>query len=300
MDIRQSNQYANFMKSLGWKVEHVGKWQAFVKPFPLLGSFIKIQRIGNPIPWEEIRQLAKKHRAYRVIIEPSEEFKNPQNTKYQIQDTIHSPSKTIHIDLTSSEETIFHRFNPTTRRAVRKAQKNNVTIEQSNNIEAFIRLKTKHMFPLGFLMGREIRKLWNAFRPQDARLLLAYQTVVPISPPIRRISNRPEIKPHAMRHYNNTYYCSDLLGGILLLFHHHTAYYWHAAATNEGKRLFTPTLLVWEALKLAKKRGCKVFDFEGVYDERFQKDTKNWRGFTRFKSGFGGREIELPPPLDLH
>jgi lipid II:glycine glycyltransferase (peptidoglycan interpeptide bridge formation enzyme) len=49
--------------------------------------------------------------------------------------------------------------------------------------------------------------------------------------------------------------------------------------------------LVWEALKLAKKRGCRIFDFEGIYDERFPKAAASWKGFTKFKEGFGGEKI---------
>ncbi len=73
------------------------------------------------------------------------------------------------------------------------------------------------------------------------------------------------------------------------------AYYWLAAATNLGKKLFAPTLLVWEVLKTAKKNGCEVFDFEGIYDERYP--IKSWLGFTKFKEGFGGKEILYPPSL---
>jgi len=299
MDIRQSQQYANHMRSLGWKVERVGKWNAFIKSFPFIGSFIKIQRIDNPIPWKEIEELQKKHRAFRMVIEPDLNTKlEIRNLKLEILNSPFSPTKTIHIDLAPTEETIFKRFKESTRRAVRRAQKNKVTIEQSNNIEEFIRLKTRSMFPVGYFMGRDIRKLWNAFRPKNAKVLFAYKTVV-------MVSNRNEKMSQSMKslyfnsHYDDTYHRSGLLGGILLLFHEQTAYYWHAAATPEGKKLFAPTLLVWEALKLSKKRGCKTFNFEGIYDERFPDSFKKWRGFTKFKKGFGGTEIEYPEPFAI-
>jgi len=38
-----------------------------------------------------------------------------------------------------------------------------------------------------------------------------------------------------------------------------------------------------------KRRGCRWFDFDGLYDERYQ-PTEAWQGFTRFKLGFGGQE----------
>jgi len=44
--------------------------------------------------------------------------------------------------------------------------------------------------------------------------------------------------------------------------------------------------------KLAKKMGCKIFDFEGIYDDRFP--LKSWLGFSRFKKSFGGLEVEYP------
>jgi lipid II:glycine glycyltransferase (peptidoglycan interpeptide bridge formation enzyme) len=70
----------------------------------------------------------------------------------------------------------------------------------------------------------------------------------------------------------------------------------YACSTKQANKLSAPSLLVWEGVKLAKKKGCKVFDFEGIYDERY-KATKSWKGFTRFKMGFGGKVITYPPTL---
>jgi len=91
-------------------------------------------------------------------------------------------------------------------------------------------------------------------------------------------------------------YEKKIVAGVLLLFCDKTAYYWQAATTEKGKKLLAPTLIVWEAIKLAKKKGCENFDFEGIYDERFPKN-RSWLGFTHFKEGFRGKEIEFPLPL---
>jgi peptidoglycan pentaglycine glycine transferase (the first glycine) len=53
-----------------------------------------------------------------------------------------------------------------------------------------------------------------------------------------------------------------------------------------------PYFIVWEAMKEAKKRGCKIWDFEGIYDARWP--NKSWLGFSHFKKSFGGEEIEFP------
>ena len=84
----------------------------------------------------------------------------------------------------------------------------------------------------------------------------------------------------------------EILSAILMIFTKDIAYYMYAASTDEGKKLFSPTINAWAAIKLAKKLKSKVFDFEGIYDERFP--IKSWQGFTRFKKSFGGREVEYP------
>jgi lipid II:glycine glycyltransferase (peptidoglycan interpeptide bridge formation enzyme) len=44
-------------------------------------------------------------------------------------------------------------------------------------------------------------------------------------------------------------------------------------------------LIQWEAILDAKIKGFKFYDFWGV-------DEKKWPGITRFKTGFGGKEVE--------
>ena len=65
-------------------------------------------------------------------------------------------------------------------------------------------------------------------------------------------------------------------------------------ATKEGKKLFAPPLLVWEALKVSKQRKMKRFDFVGVWDERLPRGNDSWKGFTKFKEGFGGNQVHYP------
>ena len=266
MDIRQSQEYAGFMRLIGWQVEKVGQWQAFIKKFPLIGSLIKIQRISSPVPYNEIKTLAQKLRAFKTVIEFDEI--NPKykilNTKYKICHSPFLPTKTILIDLKRPESEIFNSFSPEKRRAVRRAEKNKLTVKEGS-VEEFISLKRrslleKFILPIG--EQKDILALNKAFSLKIS-FFIAY-------------SPRP-------------------VAGILLLFHQKTAYYWQAASLNKGKKLSVPSLLVWEALKLSKQKGCEIFDFEGIYDERFP--INSWKGFTKFKQGFGGKEIEFSKPL---
>jgi lipid II:glycine glycyltransferase (peptidoglycan interpeptide bridge formation enzyme) len=72
----------------------------------------------------------------------------------------------------------------------------------------------------------------------------------------------------------------------------------YAASSKKGKKLYAPTLNTWEAIRLSKKKGSSIYDFEGIYDSRFP--LKTWRGFTRFKKSFGGKEIKYPGAFVKH
>jgi lipid II:glycine glycyltransferase (peptidoglycan interpeptide bridge formation enzyme) len=79
------------------------------------------------------------------------------------------------------------------------------------------------------------------------------------------------------------------LAGSLVLMHDGIAYYHYAGATKEGNKLDLPYLVVWKAMQEVKKRGCVFWDFEGIYDARWP--NKDWKGFSRFKKSFGGKEV---------
>lgn len=272
MEIQQSPPYASYITSLGWQVEKIDGSNLFLKHFPLLGSFAKLQRCTKLPETSKLFPVLSKYHAKRLSVEP--DFGIPQHTfsawinivssHVQIISTHYISTKTIRVDLDGSHEEIFSRFSEAKRRAVRRAQKNHITIQPSSHIEDLIRIKNRSAGFLGFITTYGIKKLWPLFAPENAEILLAYQ---------------------------NTKQC---IGGILLLYWDDIAYYWIAGATREGKKLFAPTLLVWEAMKLSKKRGMKIFDFIGVWDERIPKENKAWLGFTKFKEGFGGKEIYYP------
>lgn len=257
------------MRRLGWQVEKIDDVHAYIKKFFLLPAIIKIQRPQNLPSQEKLAQLAKKYRTKSVIIEPASQLEVKHlNFKTLSDPYIHS--KTIHIDLTPPQKIIFDRFSSAKRRAVRRAQKTGVTVEISDDIETFMKLKNKTsgLF-LGFLTTHGFTKhLWKTFYPDHARVILA------------KLHNR-------------------YVAGILLLYSHNVAYYWMAAANRTGKKSFAPSLLVWEALKFAKKKRLKLFDFEGVYDERFPRRSRDWQGFSKFKEGFGGTPVYYPQAIQL-
>jgi len=174
------------------------------------------------------------------------------------------PTKTIRVDVRGEENEIFSRLSEAKRRAVRRAQKNGVTVSVSKNIDALIRLKNRSAGFLGFITTAGAQKLWAALPDTKKAVLLAYTAD------------------------------KQLVGGIMLICWSNIAYYWIAGALPKGKKLFAPTLLVWEALKESKHLGCKALDFVGVWDERHPDKNHEWKGFTKFKEGFGGETLYYP------
>ncbi len=264
-DLRQTPQYAKYMKALGWDIEKINNDYVYLKKIPLFGKIAKLQRPSKEIFNFKFSIYNKSQNITALYIEPS------QNTRYKIPNifklarSAFLPSKTIQIDLTKSEEQLLKEMKPKTRYNIKIASKRGVVVRKSQDIAVFINLwKSSVRRRLALPQDKEIGALWEAFAGK-ACLLLAY--------------------------HNN-----DLVAGVLTVKSPDTAFYMYAASTKEGKKLFAPTLVAWEAIRLAKQKGGKIFDFEGVFDERYP-STRSWRGFTKFKEGFGGKIVEFPKTL---
>lgn len=248
---------------MGWHAAEVDGSTIIFRYFPLYGALAKLQRPTRLPSPDMLNKLLKEKRIRRITVEPDvtvsqQAFDAWRKKLPGAYGDPFLPTKTIVVDLRTTEDEIFKRFSEAKRRAVRRAEKNGVIVKESSDIQSLISIKSKSAGLFGSITTYGIRKLWSLFSPEHASILLAQH------------------------------------GGVLLVFWQDSAYYWIAGATREGKKLFTPTLLVWEALKLSKKRGYKQFDFVGVWDERLPRGNDSWKGFTKFKEGFGGTPLYYP------
>lgn len=271
MEIQQSSYYAAFITSLGWKVETVDRSFVFIKPFPLIGGLAKLQRVSKLPSVSKLMQTLKRHHVRTLAIEPSSSMNHAlfhawirkAQKHIRINTDYYIPTKTIRVDLTPSEKEIFHRFTEAKRRAVRKAIKNNITITQTEDVNTFFRIKNQSAGLFGWITTHGMDKLWNVLPVQNKLILLAYAGDTPVT-------------------------------GVFMILWNKISYYWIAGATKQGKKLFAPTYIIWEALRESKKRGCRSFDFIGVWDERLPTKNHEWKGFTKFKEGFGGMPLYYP------
>jgi lipid II:glycine glycyltransferase (peptidoglycan interpeptide bridge formation enzyme) len=92
-------------------------------------------------------------------------------------------------------------------------------------------------------------------------------------------------------------YKGNIIAASYGIFWSDIAFYHHAALLPEYKKVPASYLLQWEAIKEAKKRGCKIYDFWGYADP--QKNPKHpYSGPTLFKMGFGGYKEEYVKTQD--
>jgi lipid II:glycine glycyltransferase (peptidoglycan interpeptide bridge formation enzyme) len=258
MDLRQSKEFAQYMKLSGWLVEKIDGGYLYLRKLPFLPPLImKFQYPQPPIPFEKIEELAKRYKPLQIEIQPLKKETGLKKFGYHLVGGGGHVSKTLQIDLTTSEKKIFSQMKKDARYGIRKAEKESLQIIEVLDLEKFHRTWRKSIGWRKYVPSlKTLTRLKKAFS-QKAIFLLA----------------------------------NDLAGTVILLTHN-TAYYYYAFTSQEGRKKYAQYLLVWQAIKLAKKKGCKIFDFEGVYDQRFP--NKSWQGFSHFKKSFGGKEIEYP------
>ncbi|MBU0546584.1 peptidoglycan bridge formation glycyltransferase FemA/FemB family protein [Patescibacteria group bacterium] len=89
----------------------------------------------------------------------------------------------------------------------------------------------------------------------------------------------------------------EIVASGIFIFWQGIAFYHHGASSLKYSKIPIPYLLQWEAIKEAKKRGCKLFNFWGIAPEKNK--SHPWAGLSLFKKGFGGYEKEYVSAQDF-
>ncbi|MEK7664069.1 MAG: peptidoglycan bridge formation glycyltransferase FemA/FemB family protein [Patescibacteria group bacterium] len=92
-------------------------------------------------------------------------------------------------------------------------------------------------------------------------------------------------------------YKGQLIAASYGIFWSNIAFYHHAALLPEYKKIPAAYLLQWQAIKEAKKKGCKIYDFWG-YSDPIKNPKHPYSGPTLFKMGFGGYKDEYVKTQD--
>lgn len=274
-DYRQYSEYNSFLEKKGWRLEEVSNTFVLIHRLPLLGSVIKIKRGDSEISLSELDKLARRFAALFIKLElnlindepgVSPRLEALKKFGYQPSQWAFCPTKTIYIDLTLSLEELLAQTAKDVRRYLRQNQKKNFVFCQDKTLEDFYPLILEAGKSRGYLVPKieDFKMQWGSFG-RDMKVLLGYKD-------------------------------GELFGGSLTLCREEMAFGIHLAVSGEGLRQHFSYSLLWESIKIAKQAGCKILDLDGIYDPRYRAHS-SWRGLTRFKKKFGGREVEFVGPF---
>lgn len=174
------------------------------------------------------------------------------------------------LDLEKTEEELLGNMRKTTRYLIKKGEKRGLEIvktEKPSDMNAFLNLYKKTARKHRFVPHQGIKEEFAVFKKESQAVLF-----------LAKFKKR-------------------VISGVLVIFYGKSAVYHHGATDPQFERLSPSYLLQWEAIKEAKRRGQKIYNFWGISPDN--KPHHPWVGLTLFKKGFGGRKVEFMHAKDL-
>jgi lipid II:glycine glycyltransferase (peptidoglycan interpeptide bridge formation enzyme) len=274
----QTAEWGELKSAFGWRpvclVREEAGVQILFRKLPL-GLTVGYIPKANPDPslWSDIDAAARKNRAIFLKLEPDlweDETRYPITGYSPLTPSPHNiqPPRTIIVDIQDSEEGILARMKQKTRYNIRLAEKKDVTVRPSDDIDSFHRMLLQTGARDGF----------------GVHSLAYYQRAYEL------------LQPKGMGELLVAEYQGRFLAALFVARNGKRAYYLYGASTEEERNRMPTYLLQWSAMKWAKARGCEEYDLWGVPDEdeaaleaNFEKRSDGLWGVYRFKRGFGGR-----------
>ena len=258
--------YANTIKLPGGKNYLYIPYGPVADLNPIKGS-IK-QEVQNFI--SKLGELAREKDSIFIKIEPQydsiAELFAEQGFKKPKKET--TPHRTVVIDIGGREDDILASMHHKTRYNIRVAQKHGVSVSETGDVGAFAGLVRKtcerntKRYPLyseGYY--RKFLDFFSGGEGLRAKLFLAFKDSEPVA-------------------------------GAIVLIDGKTGYYMYGGSDREHSSSMAPYLLHWEIILYLKLHGVELYDMWMI-------DPKHWRGVTRFKLGWAGRQVEYPGSFDL-
>lgn len=281
----QSEHWIDFQRKLkaNFYLVKSEKSQALVieNKLPIVGKYLYVPR--GPILTEdkkdnkellaEIKRIAVKNKIGWIRVEPQKK-KNLKEFEGRIikAGKNHQPAETLVLDLKKDLNEILAGMKQKTRYNIRLAEKKGTEIkisQKSEDLNIFWELikETAQRDGVGFHEKDYYQKMLEAIPRENLSLMIAYNE-------------------------------NKAVGAVLISFFGGVATYLHGASSNESRNLMANYLLQWEAIKKAKEKGMKKYDFGGI---AVNLNKKKWAGVTRFKKGFCSNcePLVLPGCYDL-
>ena len=283
----QSWNWGEFHQSLGHKIYRLGLVQdgiikgvaLLIKEEAMRGTYLACP--GGPllVNWrkENLKQIidemiktGREEKAIFIRVRPSildnqENKELFQKLGFQSAPMHMHAETTWQLNLAPSEDELLANMRKTTRYSIRRAARDGVKVIQSKNakdIEILYQLQMEAVRRHKFVpFSKEfMEKQFKAFaQDNQASLFLAE-------------------------------YKKQILSAAMIIYYGDMAVYHYAGTSSKFPKIFSSYLLQWEAIKEAKTRGCKIYNFWGIApadDPRHR-----FAGVTIFKRGFGGERVD--------
>jgi hypothetical protein len=177
------------------------------------------------------------------------------------------------VDLDKSEDDILKSFSPNHRQSIKKALQAGIAIQMiaEHELEQYAKGHVEMFTRRGIL--RNI--------PETLRLVQG----------IHKLSKSAMEAPFILTARQET---DIILGGAIFLRSGDTCTYYHGFAERGNPPLPVLHSLIWEAMKLARSRGCTRFDLCGI---SLDADDAQLKAVNDFKRWFRGTLIQNPPTV---
>lgn len=222
----------------------------------------------GPVIWQEeiinwLEENAAKEKCIFWRYEPKEKI---DINARRVRD--HHPSQTLVLDLRQSEETLLQQMHAKTRYNIHLAHRHGVAIKVSQDM-------------------REIEIFYELMRETAQRQKIRIHPKSYYQLMLHTLGDRGMLKMYLAEYQTN------VLAVAVMIYFGQTVTYLHGAMSQENKNVMAPYLLHWRAMQEARQAGFSFYDFFGI------SDSPKWRGITRFKKGFGGREVQYAGTWEL-
>jgi lipid II:glycine glycyltransferase (peptidoglycan interpeptide bridge formation enzyme) len=223
--------------------------------------------------WPELDALCRQRRAVFLKVEPDawgEDYLQTEQLRAAgFRPSAHSlqPPRTVVLDISGDEDEILAAMKQKTRYNIRLAERKEVVVRPSHDLETFTRMMavTGERDDFGVHTPDYYRRAYELFHPAGlCELLIAY-------------------------------YQDQPLAGLMVFAAGKRAWYLYGASSNRERNRMPAYLIQWEAIRWAKARGCTSYDLWGVPDADedmleagFMEQEDGLWGVYRFKRGFGG------------
>jgi len=231
--------------------------------------------------WPHIDRVCREHRTVFLKIEP-DLWQQPGDggeapEGFQSSTETIQPPRTILLDLARDEAEILASMKAKTRYNIGLAERKGVLVQPSQDFALFSSLLAETGERDGFeVHSRDYyQQAYTLFHPLGQCELLTAS------------------------------YEGQTLAALMVFARGATAWYFYGASSDQHRELMPAYLLQWEAIRWARRTGCRVYDFWGIPDEDEQTLEAGFTGRSdglwgvyRFKRGFGGRVCRAAGPWD--